>query len=87
MNLYTTNPTQIVMYTTKYCSDCNRAKAFFEANNVPYLRVDIEGNAEATYFVMNINQGYQSVPTIVYPDGTILVEPNWEQLKTKLKNV
>ena len=87
MSLYTTNPTQIVMYTTKYCSDCNRAKAFFEANNVPYLRVDIEGNAEATYFVMNINQGYQSVPTIVFPDGTILVEPNWEQLRAKLKSI
>ena len=34
--------------------------------------------------VMNINQGCQSVPTIVFPDGTILVEPNWEQLRAKL---
>ena len=39
MDLYTANPTQIVMYTTEYCSECNRAKAFFEANDVPYLRV------------------------------------------------
>ncbi len=87
MDLYTTNPTQIVMYTTEYCSDCNRAKTLFEANDVPYLRVDLEGNAEATDFVMNINRGYQSVPTIVFPDGTILVEPNWEQLRAKLKTV
>jgi len=49
--------------------------------------VDLEGNAEATDFVMNINRGYQSVPTIVFPDGTILVEPNWEQLRAKLKTV
>ena len=87
MDLYTHTPTQIVMYTTEYCSDCNRTKAFFEANGVAYLRVGLEGNAEATDFVMNINQGSQSVPTIVFPDGTILVEPNWEQLKAKLKNV
>lgn len=87
MDLYTNNPTQIVMYTTEYCSDCSRAKAFFEANNVPYLRVGLEGNVEATDFVMNINSGYQSVPTIVFPDGTILVEPNWEQLRAKLANV
>ena len=87
MDLYTNNPTQIVMYTTEYCSDCSRAKAFFEANDVPYLRVGLEGNAEATSFVMNVNQGYQSVPTIVFPDGTILVEPNWEQLRAKLSKV
>ena len=86
MDLYTNTPTQIVMYTTKYCSDCNRARAFFEAHDVPYLRVGLEGNAKATDFVMDINRGYQSVPTIVFPDGTILVEPNWEQLKTKLNN-
>ena len=87
MDLYTNAPTQIVMYTTEFCSDCNRAKAFFEANGVSYLRVGLEGNAKATDFVMHINRGYQSVPTIVFPDGTILVEPDWEQLKAKLKNV
>lgn len=87
MDLYTNTPTQIVIYTTEYCPDCNRAKAFFEANDVPFLRVGLEGNAEATDFVMNINRGYQSVPTIVFPDGTILVEPNWEQLRAKLTNV
>jgi len=87
MDLYSANPTQIVMYTTEYCSECNRAKGFFEANNVPYLRVELEGNAQATNFVMNINQGYQSVPTIVFPDGSILVEPDWEQLRTKLSNI
>ena len=87
MDLYSANPTQIVMYTTEYCSECNRAKAFFEANNVPYLRVELEGNAQATNFVMNINQGYQSVPTSVFPDGSILVEPDWEQLRIKLSNI
>ena len=87
MDLYTHTPTQIVMYTTEYCPDCHRAKAFFEANDVPYRRVALEGNAEATDFVMNINRGYQSVPTIVFPDGTILVEPNWEQLRAKLASV
>ena len=85
-DLYTISPTQIVMYTTEYCSDCNRAKAFFEANGIPYLRVSLEGNLEATDFVMKINAGYQSVPTIVFPDGSILVEPQWEELKAKISN-
>ena len=82
-DLYTTTPTQIVMYTTEYCSDCTRAKKFFEVNNIPFLRVGLEGNTEATEFVIKVNQGYRSVPTIIFPDGSILVEPNWEELKAK----
>jgi mycoredoxin len=82
-NYYTLNPSQIVMYTTEYCSDCMRAKRFFEANNIPYLRIGLEDNEDATEFVIQVNNGYRSVPTIIFPDGSILVEPSWEELKTK----
>ena len=80
---HTLNPSQIVMYATEYCSDCLRAKKFFDQNNIPHERIGLEGNPEATDFVMKINNGYQSVPTLVFPDGTILVEPGWEELKQK----
>lgn len=80
---YTLKPSQIVMYATEYCSDCHRAKKFFEANNIPHLRVNLEGNREAAEFVMRLNNGMRSVPTIVFPDGSILVEPSWEELRQK----
>jgi mycoredoxin len=63
-----------------------RAKKFLEANNIPHLRVGLEGNTEATDFVMKVNHGYQSVPTIVFPDGSILVEPAWEELRAKFSS-
>ncbi len=85
-DLYTITPSQIVIYTTDYCSDCIRTKKFFDTNNIPHLRVGLEGNAEATEFVLKVNHGYRSVPTIVFPDGSILVEPNWEELKAKFSN-
>jgi mycoredoxin len=85
-DLYTTAPTQIVMYTTEYCSDCIRVKNFFELNNIPYLKVGLEGNVDAIEFVIRVNNGYRSVPTIVFPDGSILVEPNWEELKSKFSS-
>ena len=85
-DLYTTAPTQIVMYTTEYCSDCRRAKKFFEVNNIPHLRVGLEGNTEATEFVIKVNNGYRSVPTIIFPDGSILVEPGWEELQAKFSD-
>lgn len=80
---YTLTPTQIVMYATEYCSDCHRAKKFFEANNIPHLRINLEGDREATEFVMRVNNGMRSVPTIIFPDGSILVEPSWDELKQK----
>ncbi|MDP2778190.1 MAG: glutaredoxin domain-containing protein, partial [Anaerolineales bacterium] len=82
-DLYNMQPSQIVMYTTQYCSDCHRAAAFFEANKIDYIKVDLEDNEEATEFVMNVNRGHRSVPTIIFPDGSALVEPSWDQLKAK----
>lgn len=80
---YTLTPTQIVMYATEYCSDCMRAKKFFDAHEIQHLRVGLEGDEEATEFVIQLNNGYRSVPTIIFPDGSILVEPSWEELKAK----
>ena len=86
-DLYTLKPSQIVMYTTEYCSDCYRAKAFFEANGIKYLRVGLESNEEATEFVINVNHGNRSVPTIIFPDGAILVEPSWKELRAKTSGI
>jgi len=83
-DLYTHSPSQIVMYTTEVCSDCRRAKAFFEANKISFVQVAIEHDSRATQFVAELNHGYHSVPTIIFPDGTVLVEPSWEELKAKL---
>ena len=83
---YTLTPSQIVIYTTDYCADCLRVKKFFEVNSIPYLRIGLEGNEEATEFVVQVNSGYRSVPTIIFPDGTVLVEPSWEDLKVKFAN-
>ena len=86
-DLYNMNPSQIVMYTTEYCPDCHRAKAFFETNNIEYLRVGLEGNAEATEFVMKVNNGNRSVPTIIFPDGSVLTEPGWGELREATENI
>ncbi len=82
---YNTKPSQIVMYTTEYCPDCHRAKAFFEANGIEYLRIGLEGNGDATEFVMKLNNGNRSVPTIIFPDGSILTEPGWGELRETIE--
>ena len=83
---YNLTPSQIVMYTTPKCSDCLRAKAFFEANHLAFLQIELEGDKQATDFVARINHGYHTVPTIVFPDGSVLSEPTWKELREKLKS-
>ena len=85
-DLYTLNPSQIIMYATEHCSDCVRVKKYFEAKGIPYVRVGLEGDAKAAEFVTQINRGFRSVPTIVFPDGSVLVEPSWEELNKKFMN-
>jgi thioredoxin reductase (NADPH) len=74
----------IVVYSTVWCPDCKQAKKFFGEQRVPYINVDIEQDAEAMALVERINQGKRIVPTIVFPDGDILVEPSNAQLAEKL---
>ena len=75
---------QIVLYGTSWCPDCKRSKQFFGEQRIPYAYVDIEHDSEAMAFVEKTNRGNRSIPTIVFPDGTILVEPSNAQLAEKL---
>ena len=83
-DLYTLNPSQIVMYATETFSDCRRAKNFFDTNGISYLKIGLEGNEEATKFVIQVNKGNRSVSTIIFPDGEVLVEPSWKELEEKI---
>jgi len=75
---------QIVVYSTVWCPDCKRAKQFFGEQRVPYVNVDIEQDAEAMAFVEEVNSGKRIIPTIVFPDGSRLVEPSNAELAEKL---
>ncbi len=74
----------IVVYSTTWCPDCKRAKKFFGEQRVPYINIDIEEDGPALEFVQAINGGMRIVPTIVFPDGDILVEPSNAELAAKL---
>ncbi len=75
---------EIVVYSTVWCPDCKRAKRFLAEQRIPYVNIDIEQDAEAMALVEAINQGKRVIPTIVFPDGDILVEPTNAQLAEKL---
>ena len=76
----------IKFYGTNWCGDCRRAKAVFAEMNVPYLWFDIDQNPQAAEFVQQVNRGLRRVPTLVFPDGSILVEPDSKSLRAKLRS-
>ena len=72
------------MYGTRWCWDCRRARRWLEKHGIPYQWVNIDQDKKAEGYVKGINQGMRSVPTIVFPDGSILVEPSNDDLGNKL---
>lgn len=75
----------IIMYTTSWCPDCWRAKQVMSAMNVTYQEINITQDDDAVELVMELNNGNRSVPTIVFPDGSILTEPSTSALAQKLQ--
>jgi mycoredoxin len=78
---------KILVYGTKWCPDCSRAKSVFNKLNIPFEWFDTDVDKDARVFVMEKNHGYCSVPTIVFPDGSVLVEPSSSTLESKLKSL
>lgn len=75
---------EITMYGASWCSDCKRSKQFLGEQRVKYNWVDLEQHPEATAIVQRLQGGKQSIPTIVFPDGSVLVEPSNAELARKL---
>ena len=74
----------IVLYGATWCPDCRRSKAFLGEQRIPYTYVDLEEHPEAVDTVLQLNDGKQIIPTIVFPDGSFVTEPTNEELAEKV---
>jgi len=72
------------MYTTPWCGYCHRLKSQLDREGIGYQLVDIEQDPSAAEIVMAANGGNQTVPTLVYTDGTSQTNPSLAQVKEKL---
>jgi len=78
---------QLIMYTTTWCGFCRNLKRQLARDGIEVTEVDIERDPEAAEFVMSVNGGNQTVPTVVLPDGTTLVNPSAAQVRERLSAV
>jgi glutaredoxin-like protein len=74
----------IIVYGTEWCFDCRRTRQFLNQHQVPYEWVNIDKDREGEQYVKKVNKGMRSVPTILFPDGSILVEPSNNELAQQL---
>lgn len=77
----------VLMFTTVWCGYCQRLKAQMMRGDIAFREVDIEHEPDAAHFVENRNGGNQTVPTIVFPDGTTMTNPPFKELVAKLDSL
>ncbi len=74
----------LTIYSTQWCGYCHRLMKQLDREQVGYDVVDIEQDPAAADFVMSVNGGNQTVPTVVFADGTALTNPSLAQVKERL---
>ena len=74
----------VTMYSTTWCGYCARLKAQMGREGIEFVEVDIEQDPEAADFVMSVNGGNQTVPTLLFPDGTAATNPSIGEVKARL---
>ncbi|GIH12724.1 mycoredoxin [Rugosimonospora africana] len=74
----------LTMYSTTWCGYCRRLKSQMDREGIEYSVVDIEQEPAAAEFVMSVNGGNQTVPTLRFDDGSALTNPTIVQVKQRL---
>ena len=77
-------PGTVTMYSTPWCGYCHRLRTQLDSAGIAYDVVDIEQQPEAAQLVEALNGGNQTVPTVVFPDGSAATNPSLAQVRERL---
>ena len=74
----------LTVYRRDYCSYCWRLERALNAADVKYDRRDIHADPDAAAFVRSVNDGCETVPTVVFGSGVVLTNPKPKDLLREL---
>jgi mycoredoxin len=74
----------VTMYSTTWCGYCRRLKTLLDREGIGYTEVNIELDEASAQFVEQANGGNQTVPTLLFPDGSVATNPSLDQVKERL---
>ncbi|GHG45806.1 MULTISPECIES: glutaredoxin domain-containing protein [Amycolatopsis] len=75
---------KLTVYGASWCPDVKRSRALLDREGVEYSYVDVEADAAAEQRVRELQDGARRIPTIVFEDGSFLVEPSDAELSARL---
>ncbi|WP_067801813.1 mycoredoxin [Actinomadura formosensis] len=75
---------QLTMYTTSWCGVCRRLKSQLARDGIEMVEVDIERDPAAADFVMSVNGGNRTVPTVMIDNEIVLTNPSAKEVKRHL---
>ena len=78
-------PAKLTMYSTTWCGYCRRLKSQMDRDGIEYAEVDIERTPGAAEFVMSVNGGNRTVPTVHFPNGAALTNPTLDEVRAQLR--
>lgn len=82
----TTAEPDIKLYGAEWCPDCHRSRNYLDSHSVAYEYINVDGDDDAQNYVKQVNDNRLIIPTIVFPDGSVLVEPSNAELARKLRS-
>jgi mycoredoxin len=82
-----TDPTGLVVYSTTWCGYCHVLKRQLNEAGIRFTEVNIEENPGAAEFIMSVNGGNQTVPTVLFGDGSTLTNPRLAQVRARLEDI
>jgi mycoredoxin len=82
--MHTPAPGSVTMFSTTWCGYCRVLKQALTREGIAYAEVNIENEPGAADFVMQVNGGNQTVPTLLFADGSAMTNPTLAQVKAKL---
>jgi len=77
----------LTMYTTPWCGYCRRLKAQLAREGIEIIEVDIEREPAAAEYVMTVNGGNQTVPTVLFSDGSTMTNPSVREIKQRMEDL
>jgi len=77
----------VTMYSTQWCGFCHRLRSQLDREGIAYDVVDIERVPDAAFVVEQVNHGNQTVPTLVYSDGSAQTNPSVADVKARLASL
>ena len=82
----TTAEPEIKLYGAEWCPDCHRSRNYLDSRSVAYEYINVDGDEDAQAYVKQVNDNRLIIPTIIFPDGSVLVEPSNAELARKLRD-